>query len=54
MWIDNNLDLKMTSLTDFETIKKAQNEAKKIMKKGLYNYPTLISRLKTLEQKRTQ
>jgi len=48
------LDLKMASLTDFETIKKAQNEAKKIMKKGLYNYPTLISRLKMLEQKRTQ
>jgi len=46
------LDLKMASLTDVKTIKRAREEAERLVERGLENYPTLIKKLEEFDKER--
>ena len=46
------LDLKMASLTDVKTIKRARDEAERLVERGLENYPTLIKKLEEFDKER--
>jgi len=46
------LDLKMASLTDTKMIKRAREEAEKIVKKGIEKYPALLKKIEEFDRKR--